>query len=357
MKNNAIRNWHGMFYIVKGIGMIAIVFFHSVSLSSINMTARTAAYYCTLPFYPLLSTMIMPMFFLISGYGFRKDSFKKSIQQQSNLILKPYLIATIGTVILHFLTRLILSHSIRTATLQTWNVLGGLLLALPQNRVIHGTLFYFCGTMWYFAALFIGWILLDAIMLTVPEKYWAVAIAAAGIAGWAIGSSGLIFFCIPQGLIAVFFLYAGYLIKSRNLFQRMFFFQHWHIVLIASLICIIAAVITGTVDNMANCIWGLGPISIFSAAIIAAAVLNLALLANNKTFWGKAVLSSIGANSLYVFLLHTVEMHGIPWYLLQEKLPNAPLLADLITLVLRTIFITAVVSAILFVQAKAAERN
>ena len=78
----------GMFDMLKGAGMLTIVFAHTAELypmqavSGLSLTA----------FFPFIyREALMAAFFIASGYGFRKRSIHKCIEQQLKTLLKPYL--------------------------------------------------------------------------------------------------------------------------------------------------------------------------------------------------------------------------------------------------------------------------
>ena len=77
----------GMFDMLKGAGMLTIVFAHTAELypmqavSGLSLTA----------FFPFIyREALMAAFFIASGYGFRKRSIHKCIHQQLKSLLKPY---------------------------------------------------------------------------------------------------------------------------------------------------------------------------------------------------------------------------------------------------------------------------
>lgn len=354
MLNKKIANRLGMFDLMKGLGMVVIVVGHTFN-SGNGANSIIAA--ILLVVFAIIGGTIMPSFMMASGYGLRKMSTQKCIRQQTKMMLVPYGYTLLGMTVLHLLTRYWLSRSVRTTLLQTWQVVGGFLMALPAPKEIHGLLYYNCGPMWYMIAIYLGWIILNFLMEKVPEKHLPFAVLLTVTLGWGLGLLKLTYFCLPQAMIASGFLYIGYILKKTKAFQSGWIPSHWYFYIIAAVITILTVFLAGRTDNMAESIWNLGIISILINAFLGTGILYLLLLVNDVPFIGKHTVSSIGHNSLYIFAVHTAEMHGIPWYLIQEKLSNSPLLANLITLILRTVFITAVVSAILFFRAKAAERN
>lgn len=78
----------GMFDLLKGIGMLAIVFAHTAELYPLGTNDVTPFAFALFAYREAL----MAAFFIASGYGFRKRSIHKCIEQQLKTLLKPYLI-------------------------------------------------------------------------------------------------------------------------------------------------------------------------------------------------------------------------------------------------------------------------
>ena len=78
----------GMFDFLKGIGMLTIVFAHSAELYPVGATTTITP----MTFYLFAyRESLMAAFYIASGYGFRKRSIGKCIDQQVKTLLKPYI--------------------------------------------------------------------------------------------------------------------------------------------------------------------------------------------------------------------------------------------------------------------------
>ena len=89
----------GMFDLLKGIGMLAIVFAHTAELYPLGTGDVTPFAFALFAYREAL----MAAFFIASGYGFRKRSIHKCIEQQVKTLLKPYLYTAAATTVLHCL--------------------------------------------------------------------------------------------------------------------------------------------------------------------------------------------------------------------------------------------------------------
>ena len=77
----------GMFDMLKGVGMITIVLAHTAELYPMQISGGLSL----TAFFPFIyREALMAAFFIASGYGFRKRSIGKCIQQQLRALLKPY---------------------------------------------------------------------------------------------------------------------------------------------------------------------------------------------------------------------------------------------------------------------------
>ena len=157
----------GMFDLLKGIGMLAIVFAHTAELYPLGTNDVTPFAFALFAYREAL----MAAFFIASGYGFRKRSIHKCIEQQLKTLLKPYLYTALATTVLHAFLHHAAFGSWDAAISESAKVLGGFLLGLPHTATYFGHQFFSCGPMWYLVALMLAWVLLDVLLEIFPERY------------------------------------------------------------------------------------------------------------------------------------------------------------------------------------------
>ena len=89
MKGTKTRtvNSLGMFDLFKGIGMATVIFVHTAEGYSLNLGTRYLRVQFLLFIY---REALMSAFYIASGYGFRKRSVGKCVQQQLRGILPPF---------------------------------------------------------------------------------------------------------------------------------------------------------------------------------------------------------------------------------------------------------------------------
>ena len=205
----------GMFDLLKGIGMLAIVFAHTAELYPLGTNDVTPFAFALFAYREAL----MAAFFIASGYGFRKRSIHKCIEQQLKTLLKPYLYTALATTVLHAFIHHAAFGSWDAAISESAKVLGGFLLGLPHTATYFGHQFFSCGPMWYLVALMLAWVLLDVLLEIFPERYITPAVVGVTLLGWGVTLVWEAPFCIAQGMVSLPYLYIGYLAKKRRLFE------------------------------------------------------------------------------------------------------------------------------------------
>lgn len=306
----------GMFDFLKGIGMLTIVFAHSAELYPVGATTTITP----MTFYLFAyRESLMAAFYIASGYGFRKRSIGKCIDQQFKTLLKPYLYTGLATTFFHFLIHYLTFGSVEGAVRD------------PQG------LRRFCaGPAPYLPLRRADLLLLRADVVSaladdrvdpagrhpehLPEPYIPWAVLGTMLLGWGICITWEVPFCIGQGMVTVPALYVGYLAKQHKLFDRPL---SWKLKLgmIASALAVAGLVLaTQSTDCVSMAEWTFGPVSILLDVMTGLGMLSLLLFFQRHVdnFITHGV-QAIGQRSLYIFCIHTVELTAIPWYLMAQK--------------------------------------
>ena len=307
----------GMFDLLKGVGMLTIVFAHTGELYPMG----DASHINPLTFFMFAyRESLMAAFYIASGYGFRKRSIGKCIDQQFKTLLKPYIYTGIATTVFHFIIHYSLFGSLHNATYETYKVLGGFALGLPHTATYFGQLFFSCGPMWYLLSLMIAWILLDLILNIFPEQYINWAVLGTMLLGWGICITWEAPFCIGQGMVTVPALYVGYLAKKYKIFDQPLSPRLRGGMIAAALAVAALVLLTKSTDCVSMAEWTFGPVSILLDVMTGLGMLSLLLFFQRHVdnFITHGV-QAIGQRSLYIFCVHTVELTAIPWYLMAQK--------------------------------------
>ena len=312
----------GMFDLLKGVGMLLIVFAHTSELYPVgDVSAITPVTFFLFAY----RESLMAAFYIASGYGFRKRSIGKCISQQFKTLFKPYAYTGLATTIAHFIIHYKTFGNWNNAVYETYKVLGGFVLGLPHTATYFGQEFFSCGPMWYLLALMVGWILLDIILNIFPESYIKWAVLGTMLLGWGISLVWEAPFCIAQGMVTVPYLYIGFLAKKKRLFEKKFRPLAILGLLAAALGVALGVLLTGKTDCVSLGEWTMGPVSILLDGIVGLGFIVLfmkvqRLLDNPVTH----LIEAVGRRSLYIFCIHTVELTAVPWYLMVQKYAATP---------------------------------
>ena len=311
----------GMFDLLKGIGMLAIVFAHTAELYPLGTNDVTPFAFALFAYREAL----MAAFFIASGYGFRKRSIHKCIEQQLKTLLKPYLYTALATTVLHAFIHHAAFGSWDAAISESAKVLGGFLLGLPHTATYFGQQFFSCGPMWYLVALMLAWVLLDVLLEIFPERYITPAVVGVTLLGWGVTLVWEAPFCIAQGMVSLPYLYIGYLAKKNRWLDKPLPRRTLYILLGGTALTAVGALLAQSTDCISMGEWTLGPLSILLDAATGFLFIRLFMRLNRFTGPIAQGLQAIGRNSLNIFCIHTVELIAIPWYLFAAHFTDHPL--------------------------------
>lgn len=320
----------GAFDMAKGIAVLGVIIFH--------MRAR---YFSEemMAFSPLfmvlfgIGSSLIPMFFIISGYGFMEKKpavvFKKTF---SSMIL-PYLVC-IPLVAVSFLAFSYPAFYPREEFLKRfWGLMAGLALGLPENKLVGDFQIWAIVTMWFFLALFVAQNLLNLIVKV--KKIW-LQILLVGLCiavGFVLRAFEFDYYCIALGLLAVGFCYAGYAIKKWKLLNR-WMYSPWAWICLG--ILFLPQFFTGFF-NMASGEYS--PLKYFSAGCGGVLMMFAALWCNRFNGRITGALRKIGFQSFWVIYVHGIERLALPWDALAWENPSL-LLALVIEVGLKIVFIS-----------------
>lgn len=321
-----------MFNMIKGIGMVMIVFLHTMEQFPIRMAS--GIYFADI-IWKIGTIIAMPTFFIISGYGFRKVPMKKCIGKQVKTILVPYWFTSIAAVTLFFFIHFASFHWLPGSIQESVKCFLGFLLGLSTTISVMGYEIYSCGPIWFFLALFWGWCLLNYVCDTVSERKQPLAIGLIAVLAWGLGLFPVQLFCIPQGLAACVFLYIGMIAKKKKLLIQPIPNSVRFAICSSVVLWILMFFLTDKRDSMYAGVWVLGPISMLMDGAMAVGIIKMLLPLNQYLNGIFSKLAEIGMMSFYVFCVHTVEFRAVPWYMIVNYWSEMPKLGMVITFVCR----------------------
>lgn len=340
------KNYPGMFDLIKGYGIITIVVSHTLATISYerlfgDFSSPSVRVLLTIMSLLISNKALMPLFFMLSGYGFSAISMKKCIKKQGRTLLKPYFLTALFTTIVFFFSQLSYSGEIRKSVIVTSRTALTYLLGVPKQTVFWGIQLKFIGTVWFVLALFVGWLLLNAITRYTSKRLHTLAVLICVCIGYLIGRIAVAPFCLSQGLVGVGYLYVGQQAKKQDWLYRKLSVPAWCILFLLAAITFFIGYV-----SMSDSVYRLGLIDIAGAGCYAFLLARGGLLLNkfNNALTDK--LRRIGRYSFWIVCAHTVESQGLFWGVFLKKFGDHIWLACIVILALRSALIFIMCAAV-----------
>ena len=332
----------GMFDLFKGIGMILVLWHHSEWPEFTGWAVSPGASLWNF----VVVTCLMPMFFIVSGYGFRPVPLKKAVRQQSGLILRPYCYTGIATVVACFVFGCLTLPGVRSVIDFCLSEVIGFLFA-TQSGMLFGLKTGNPGPCWYLAALFLDWCCL-CLMYERKLKNWVIWVICAVMFLISSLIPENIPLCLESAFRMIVYLLIGYRMKKRGFLEEL---TGWKLAVFAAATAVGAffTLRSGVID-------GAVPQSAFGSLIAllvgfevpAVSILLIRLILFFNRFQNPVTnaVSYIGQNSLLYFCVHTVEYLAFPWWKLIGRFGGNQIRCYVLMFLLRFVMTTLCVLAI-----------
>ena len=305
-----------MFDLLKGVVILLVI--HRHTFVYVEEYTSAAA---RLPGRMLL-TLLMPCLFMVSGYWLGRRKIKTGIKSSIHSLLKPYLIVNIVIVGIAFVHRALFHR------MKDWVdhfLIGAVLGRFDLGRI---------GAVWFLAALFVANFIYYIVINLLKEKGQAAAACLCAAAGALLLPLRLPFL-ISQGLIAFFYVYAGYFFKKKKLLEK----EIPPGVYLAITVLWVAGSVSGRMDlalyKMEN------GLLVIPGCLCGGFLLIRIFLRLNVLEW--KILDPIrwmGRYSLWILCIHTVEDEiFLPWKILFRFFPRETVLGAWFHFILRCVLI------------------
>lgn len=338
-KNKKYRITLGTFDLIKGLGMIIVIVGHMVSYYNINKLW---------PVYPvfavafLISSSIMPMFFMITGHGMKARPCLEVLKKSISELLIPYFRVAGYIIVLFPLCHYACFRYLPGAMSEMLRYAVAFLLGIPKpGKMIFGMSSYWCSAVWFFLALFIAINVLNLILKIKNDNLRTVIVWLCLLGSFVCFYFDFNYFCLPQGLMATFFCYAGCILKKYKMAEGICgspIFKR--ITVIGILIVLLVQIFFGSM----NLAYGtaINPLGCLAAIIGGTLCLCLSIKTNNlegKLFeW----IRKLGVYSYWIICIHTVEETCIPWYYWSEMNKDHQIFAFTVELLIKFVLIVLV---------------
>lgn len=300
-----------MFDLLKGMAMLAVVMRHSIGWS-VEETL----------IWKILYSVLMPVFFVTSGYWLKKKDIKSGFKTSCEFLLKPFILVILVINIIGAVHRGVLHN------MQEW-----VDLFLIPSLLVKSGVYTRIGPMWFVFALFLSWCLFYLIVNLRNEKLQIVLACISCIIGGILMKYELPF-QISQGLVGFFFLYSGYYLKKKKLLDTKI---HPGIYLLM-VVCWGFSVLFGSMD-LSTYHMKYGVVSAIGSLCGSFLVIKIFLhlnLVENKVFdWIKW----IGRYTMWILCIHSVEAAVVPWKILFKYVEQNTAAGCLAQFLLRSLLI------------------
>ena len=309
-----------MFDFLKGIGILLVLIRHSIY--GLNISTDS-------PVWQILYSFIMPVFFMTSGYWLKKMSFPEGLANSARQLLKPYLIviACIDTV---GLVHRFLQHNI-----DEW-----LSLFLRQSLLVMSGEYSRIGFMWFIFALFVSWVFFYGLIQIKDEKLRAVVSILICWAGTFLLQYQLPF-QLAQGMIAQFFVYAGYLMKKKKFLEKQ---KPAAAVVVLTVVWIAGSLYTfrNHLCDLSMYEFGNGMPAVLCSLCGTILVIEAGIRINaiDNILIEKA--GQLGRYTMWILCVHSFEATVVPWRYLFQIVPQNSLAGCLTQFILRCLFIFSI---------------
>lgn len=303
----------GAFDLAKGMGMFCIVAGHTIFNYDVPFTAVSTGL-------KIFGTGLMPMFFLISGFGCKGTEEKKYLKKTVKELLIPYFFVTAAAAVLFPVLHFLMFRWWPG----TWDETKKIVLAYltgcsKSGRVFLGSELYECSVVWFLLALFWSSNILNLILKRISGRVQIIAVLVCVAAGAGCLAGDIWMFCIPQGLLSVGYLYLGYLMKKTGWLEKKL--PVWQKLLLAGISG--AEVVWGGI-NLAYGIFRRGALDYFGAGLAGILMIRVTLWFNRYDGVFLEKIRKVGRYSYYAMCVHSVEMNCIPWYLFASCFARFP---------------------------------
>lgn len=327
----------GTFDLVKGIAVIFMVMGHVISYYDVAQMKVLAPVFLGMLF---AANGLMPLFFLISGFGFQAKPASTMLKKTAGDLLKPYVWVMAFVAVLFPIIHYLNYGWWPGALTETVRYLIAFLLGIAKSgKVLLGYSLYECTVVWFFLAMFIALNILNLIAHIQREKMQIALTVVSVFAGWALYKADFVYFCLPQGLTAAGFCYLGFFLKKHKIFERLQTRKtRYGVYLVLVLITL------WQVQHRYNMAYGI--FELFGREYVCAACSGVLFLLwgayGGQAEWkGWDWIRGIGNHSLWLMCIHAVEQTCIPWYRLSEIMAEHQLLGFLIEISIKaTIYYT-----------------
>lgn len=324
MGKNKFKIGLGTFDFIKGAAIILIILGHiSFEYDFSGLGEQSTVLRIIATVFASVNISVMPCFFLISGYTFKPKSSAQMLKSSFSNFVKPYAIVTLIIALL-YPTVNVLQYGIRTQVLKdtaAWVLafLFGLHDPWAKRKVFWGIQLQLCGVVWFLLALFIASNVFNLIVRIKGRAGRLLSVVLCTTVGYFLAVREFTYYCIPQGLIAVLYLFIGYELNKIAFFEKKCKLQAG-----VTLLCYLLSTIASLKCKYDIATNTYEPVLV---ALIGSSLGGVALLVCG-TYFGRLEwksldwMKTVGMYSFYIMCIHSVETNCLPWNQIFLSMPT-----------------------------------
>ena len=325
----------GTFNLVKGFAMIMVFVGHMHS--SVVWKGNLPLTLVFLPTY-VFRAGIIPLFMLVTGFGFKETTPGKQLQKTFRELLLPYLFVAAAVALIRPWIAYWEFGNTYSAIQETKRILIAFLLGIPKaGKVLFDTNVRWIAAAWYLWALFWAMNITNLVLKIRHTVGQIAALVLCGGLGYSLFAVGFNYYCIPQGLLSAGYCYLGYQLKKRKLLEALLGSVWTYLILVP--VCL-AQVIWGYYD-LCYGVFNNIVLDYFGAGCFGLFLLLVSIRINAHNWKCLDWLREIGCYTYWILMVHTVEMLCFTWVNLTEIYPNHQFLVFLGELIFRAGFVLA----------------
>jgi len=323
----------GSFDFIKGVAICIVMLGHIALDFEISRLTWFHPLFALLQF---LEAPFLPLFFIISGYMFVPNGKRRTFKKMVVAFLKPYLIVTLAFSLLQPIRMYLQTRSMEQAIDRFLSVTLAFLLGIPiPGKVLFGYKLYNCTIVWFLLALFWAYNILNLILKRKRLLSQVIWVLLCAVLGYLLFQVDFVYFCIPHGLIATGYFYAGYLLKKSRLLEKGLP-QKWMYYVWVVLALLYAS--WGTYD-LCYGLFRFFPVDYVGAALLAMLLLVIGIHVGRYEWKIFDIVNSVGIHSYWILCIHSIEQKCLPWNTFIRMTEAWPNQAFILTLVLKAIII------------------
>jgi fucose 4-O-acetylase-like acetyltransferase len=315
-ETNKIKITLGSFDLLKGMSILFVILGHMMYFFDSEYLARIAP---VLFLFKPLFVALMPVFFMISGYGAKAKRTAVVLKETFRGLVVPYLWVMLVFLIVYPIGNFIGYGSWPWALEVTFRYALAFVLGIPKSgHVLWGYEILHCSAVWFFLAAFVGHNLLNLILKVKKTAVQICLVAVCAVIGYLLVRRDINYYCIPQGLMALGYLYTGYILKKYNVLVRGFP-SKW----VFSLVVLV---------SVPTLIWGymnlclgeftLGLLDYVGSGCISVLLIYATLHLGIREWRGLDWFRQIGVYTYWILCIHVIEDGCMQWELIIDAMPN-----------------------------------